>query len=107
VRAEWAEASIGRRVIFALSAAYWLGMLFLLVLALPSSDSGAAAGRIVGFYLSPLILAIIVRLGYVLFSRRRPRPPIVSWWVLVIGAALGLLLGLQRAVGTIADRAGT
>ena len=107
MRAEWTEASIGRRVIFALAAAYWLGMLFLAVLALPSSDSGAEAGSIVGFYFSPLIIAFVVRIGYVVFSRRRPRPPVVSWWVLVIGAALGLLLGLQRAVATIADRAGT
>ena len=94
-------------MIFALSAAYWVGMLVLLALALPSSDGGREAGRIVGFFFTPLLFAIVLRVGYVLLSRRRPRPRVLSWWVLVIGAAIGLLLGLQRAVATIADRAGT
>jgi hypothetical protein len=93
-----------RRTLFVVSAAYWLGILPLLGISLTQAQSGYEAGRIAGFYLGPLIIAIVIRVVYVVVSRRRPRPPIWSWWVLVIGAALGVLLTFQRAAVDVADR---
>lgn len=105
MRAEWAEASVGRRILFALSGVYWGGMLVLLVLGVASGITGYEAGRLTGLYFAPLVLALVIRIGFVLLSRRRPRPRIISWWVLVIGALIGVVLALQRAVVLLADRA--
>ena len=105
MRAEWSNASFARRALFVVSAAYWLGIVLLLVISLTQAQGGYEAGRVLGFYLGPLIIAIVIRVVYVLVSRRRPRPPIWSWWVLVIGAALGVVLTLQRAAVDVADRA--
>lgn len=106
MRAEWAGASLVRRTLFVLSAVYWIGILLLLVISLTQAQGGYEAGRILGFYLGPLIIAIVVRVVYALVSRRRPRPSIMSWWVLVIGAALGVVLTFQRAAVDVSDRAG-
>lgn len=106
MRAEWREASIGRRTVFALSAAYWAGMVVLAMLGLASAETGYEAGRIVGFYFTPVLIAVVIRVGYALLRwRRRPRSRIWSWWIWVIGAVIGLFLVLQRAVVTLADRA--
>jgi chromate transport protein ChrA len=105
VRAEWSNASRARRALFALSAAYWLAILLLIVISLTQAQGGYEAGRILGLYLGPLIIAIVIRMVYVLVSRGRPRPPIWSWWVLVIGAALGVALTFQRAAVDVSERA--
>ena len=98
MREEWAAAGLGRRILFVLAALYWIGMAILLVLGVASARSPYATGAIVGFYVAPLLIAAVVRGVYVLLSRRRPRPPFWSWWLLVIGAALGLILTIQRTV---------
>jgi chromate transport protein ChrA len=92
-------------MLFVVSAVYWIGILLLLVISLTQAQGGYEAGRNLGFYLGPLIIAMVVRVVYVLVSRRRPRPPIWSWWVLVIGAALGVVLTFQRAAVDVANRA--
>ena len=106
MRAEWSGASLARRALFVLSAVYWLGILALLIVSLTQAEGGYEAGQVVGFYASPLLISIVIRAVYALGSRRRPRPPIWSWWVLVIGAALGVVLTIQRAAIDVADRAG-
>ena len=105
MREEWADAGIGRRILFALAALYWVAMLALLVIAAVNAGSSYEAGAALGFYFTPLLFAAVLRGAYVLFSRQRPRPRFWSWWLLVIGAALGLILTLQRAATAVAERA--
>ena len=105
MREEWAGAGLGRRVVFGLAGLYWVAMLVLFALAALAGGSGYRAGVALGFYFSPLLIAAIIRGGYVLVSRRRPRPRFRSWWLLVIGMVIGLLLAVQRAVVAMSERA--
>jgi hypothetical protein len=105
MREEWAAAGLGRRAVFGLAGVYWVAMLVLFVLAALSGGSGYRAGVALGFYFTPLVLAAIVRGAYVLISRRRPRPRFWSWWILVIGMVIGLILAVQRAMVVVAERA--
>ena len=102
---EWASAGWSRRLLFAVSALYWLLMLALFAANVLRADSGYQAGIVLGFYFTPLFLAAVIRAGYVLLSRRRPRPPFWSWWLFVTGAAIGVLVAVQRAVAIMAERA--
>lgn len=94
--AEWQEAGWGRRTVFLIAAIYWMAMLALAIASLPAAGSAAEITLVLGFYLVPLVYAFIVRLVYVALSPRRPRPPVWSWWVLVIGALLGILVTVAR-----------
>jgi len=71
-------------------------MLGLAVLSLPLARSAQEIILFLGFYLVPLLYALIIRLAFVALSSRRPRPRIRSWWVLVIGALLGILITVAR-----------
>ena len=102
MREEWASAGTGRRVLFGLAAAYWIGFVVLFVVAVASARNSYDAGVLLGFYFTPLVFAAVIRGVYVLLSRRRPRPRFWSWWLLVIGAALGLILAVQRTVAALA-----
>lgn len=93
---EWAEAGWGRRTVFVIAATYWMAMLALAIASLPAARSAAEITLVLGFYLVPLLYALIVRLAYVALSPRRPRPRLRSWWVLVIGALLGILVTVAR-----------
>jgi hypothetical protein len=105
VREEWASTGVGRRIVFGLSALYWLAMVGLFGASLPAVDADYEAGRALGFFFTPLLLAAVVRAGYVLLSRSRPRPRFWSWWLLVIGAAIGIVLAVQRAALILAEQA--
>lgn len=94
--AEWAGAGTGRRTVFVIAALYWMVMLALAVASLPAVGSAAEVTLVLGFYLVPLLYALIIRLVYVAISSRRPRPRVWSWWVLVIGALLGILVTVAR-----------
>ena len=96
MRAEWDDAGWGLRTVFVIAALYWMAMLALAVASLPAARSAAEVTLVLGFYLVPLLYAVILRLAYVALSRRRPRPRIRSWWVLVIGALLGILVTVAR-----------
>ena len=96
MRAEWQDAGWGVRTVFFIAAAYWTAMLLLTVLSLPLARSVYEVILIVGFYLVPLLYAFVGRLAWVAFTRRRPRPRPWSWWVLVIGALLGILITVAR-----------
>lgn len=93
---EWAEAGWGRRTVFVIAAIYWMAMLALAVASLPAARSGAEITLVLGFYLVPLLYALIIRLAYVALTSRRPRPRLRSWWVLVIGALIGILVTVAR-----------
>jgi drug/metabolite transporter (DMT)-like permease len=94
--AEWAEAGWGRRTVFVIAAIYWMTMVALAVASLPTARSAAEMTLVLGFYLVPLLYALIIRLAFVALSPRRPRPRVRSWWVLVIGALLGILVTVAR-----------
>ena len=96
MRTEWAETGAWSRSLFVIAAIYWTAMAVLFVLSLPVVRSGYELGLVFGFYFVPLAYALVIRVGYALLSRRRPRPRIRSWWVLVIGALLGLLITTAR-----------
>ena len=96
MRTEWAEAGTWSRSLFVIAAIYWTAMALLFFLSLPVVRNGYEVGLVFGFYFVPLGYALVIRVGYALFSRRRPRPRIRSWWVLVIGALLGLLITTAR-----------
>lgn len=93
---EWAEAGWGRRTVFVIASLYWVAMLGLAVLSLPLARSAEEITLVLGFYLVPLLYALIIRLVFVALSSRRPRPRVRSWWVLVIGALLGILVTVAR-----------
>jgi amino acid transporter len=105
MREEWAAAGHGKRILFGASALYWLAMVGLFVASLTSVRSSYDAGLALGFYFSPLLLAAVIRGAYVLLSRSRPRPRFRSWWLLVIGMALGIVATFQRAAEILAERA--
>lgn len=105
MRREWAEAGIGRRLMFGLAALYWIAMIALAVANVASAATGYDSGRILGFFFSPLLFAGVIRGIHVLLSRRRPRPRFWSWWILVIGMVIGLLLAVQRAAVALGERA--
>ena len=94
--AEWQEAGWGRRTVFVIAAVYWMAILALAVASMPAARSAAEITLVLGFYLVPLLYALIIRLVYVAVSSRRPRPRVRSWWVLVIGALLGILVTVAR-----------
>jgi hypothetical protein len=93
---EWQEAGWGQRTVFVIATLYWMVMLALAVASLPAARSAAETTLVLGFYLVPLVYALIVRLAFVALSSRRPRPRVWSWWVLVIGALLGILVTVAR-----------
>lgn len=93
---EWQEAGWGQRTVFVIAAFYWMTMVALAVASLPAARSAAEITLVFGFYLVPLLYALSVRLLFVALSARRPRPRIRSWWVLVIGALLGILVTVAR-----------
>ena len=78
---QWAEAGWGRRTVFVIASVYWVAMLGLAVLSLPLARSAQEIILFLGFYLVPLLYALIIRLAFVALSSRRPRPRIRSWWV--------------------------
>lgn len=94
--AEWQEAGWGRRTVFVIAALYWMVMLALAVASLPGVGSAAEVTLVLGFYLVPLLYAFLLRAAFVALSARRPRPRLRSWWVLVIGALLGILITVAR-----------
>lgn len=94
--AEWAEAGWGRRTVFVTATLYWVAMLALAIVSLPATRSAEEITLVLGFYLVPLLYALIIRLAFVAVSSRRPRPRVRSWWVLVIGALLGILVTVAR-----------
>ena len=94
--AEWQEAGWGQRTVFVIAATYWMAMLALAVASLPAARSAAEITLVLGFYLVPLLYALVLRVAYVAVSRRRPRPRVRSWWVLVVGALLGILVTVAR-----------
>lgn len=96
MRAEWDDAGWYLRSVFVIAALYWMAMLALAVASLPAARSAAEITLVLGFYLVPLLYALIIRVAYVALSPRRPRPRIGSWWVLVIGALLGILVTVAR-----------
>jgi 4-hydroxybenzoate polyprenyltransferase len=93
---EWQEAGWGQRTVFVIAAIYWMAMLALAVASLPAARSAAEITLVLGFYLVPLLYALVIRVAYVAVSRRRPRPRVRSWWVLVVGALLGILVTVAR-----------
>lgn len=99
---EWQEAGWGRRTVFVIAALYWMAMVALAVASLPAARSAAEITLVLGFYLVPLLYALVIRVAYVALSRRRPRPRILSWWVLVIGALLGILVTVARITVPVA-----
>jgi amino acid permease len=105
MRQEWSEAGPGQRIVFGLAAAYWLLIVVLAIAAIVNAGSGERAGFVLGTVLSPLLLALIARAAYAFLSRRRPRPRVWSWWILVIGAAISLVSEFGRVASDIADRA--
>ncbi len=105
MRDEWAQAGLGRRMLFGLAAVYWIGVLVLFGAAVVTAGSAYESGLALGFYFTPLLFAAIGRGLYKLLSSRRPRPRFWSWWLLVIGAAIGLLLTIQRVAAAMAERA--
>lgn len=96
MRREWSEAGWWSRSLFAIGATYWAAMLALFVLSLPLARDVLEIGLVLGFYFVPLAYAVVVRGLYVALSRRRPRPRLRSWWLLVIGALLGILVTVAR-----------
>jgi 4-hydroxybenzoate polyprenyltransferase len=93
---EWQEAGWGQRTVFVIAAIYWMAMLALAVASLPAARSAAEITLVLGFYLVALLYALVIRVAYVAVSRRRPRPRVRSWWVLVVGALLGILVTVAR-----------
>lgn len=96
MRTEWENAGWGLRTAFAIAALYWMAMVALAVASLPAARSAAEITLVLGFYLVPLLYALVLRLAYVGLSRRRPRPRVRSWWVIVFGALLGILVTVAR-----------
>lgn len=99
---EWQEAGWGRRTVFVIAALYWVAMLGLAVISLPVARSAEEITVVLGFYLVPLLYALLVRAAFVALSARRPRPRVRSWWVLVIGALLGILVTVARITVPVA-----
>ena len=100
--AEWQDAGWGQRTVFVIAATYWMAMLALAVASLPAARSAAEITLVLGFYLVPLLYALVLRVAYVAVSRRRPRPRVRSWWVLVVGALLGILVTVARITAPVA-----
>ena len=100
--AEWAEAGWGRRTVFVIATLYWVTMLGLAVISLPLARNAEELTLVLGFYLVPLLYALIIRVAFVALSSRRPRPRVRSWWVLVIGALLGILVTVARITVPVA-----
>jgi hypothetical protein len=100
VRAEWESAGWGARTVFAIAAVYWVAMVLLFLLSVRFAGSLGEIGVVAGFYFVPLFYAAIVRLVFSVVSRRDPPPRIWSWWLLVIGALLGLLITVARVAMT-------
>lgn len=96
MRTEWANAGAWSRSLFVIAAIYWTAMALLFLVSLPVVRNGYELGLVFGFYFVPLGYALVIRVAHSLLSRRRPRPRIRSWWVLVIGALLGLLITTAR-----------
>ena len=99
---EWQEAGWGQRTVFVIATLYWMVMLALAVASLPAARSAAEITLVLGFYLVPLLYALVLRVAYVAVSRRRPRPRVRSWWVLVVGALLGILVTVARITAPVA-----
>ena len=100
--AEWQDAGWGQRTVFVIAALYWMAMVALAAASLPAARSAAEVTLVIGFYLVPLLYAFLIRLVYVALSRQRPRPRIRSWWVLVTGALLGILVTVARITAPVA-----
>lgn len=96
MRSEWAEAGWGSRSLFVIAAIYWAAVAVLLLLSLPLARNANEIALVIGFYVVPLAYALAFRGIYVAFSRRRPRPRLWSWWLLVLGALLGILITVAR-----------
>lgn len=96
MNAEWQDAGWGQRTVFVIAALYWMVMLALAIASLPAVGSAAEVTLVLGFYLVPLLYAFLLRAAYVALFPRRPRPRLRSWWVLVVGALLGILVTVAR-----------
>lgn len=88
---EWREATWTRRIVFALSAllfAFWLGGI--VIVGIAGRASAEAIGYAVGQLVAALAIAAIGRGVYVSLLRRDR--PFLSWWILVAGALLVIVL---------------
>lgn len=98
LREEWVDAGWASRTLFVTGGLYWLAMVAFFVVTVPAARSLAEVGLVLGFYFVPLFYAVVLRGAYVLVTRSRRRPPrLVSWWLLVIGALVGILFTVARA----------
>jgi hypothetical protein len=93
MRSEWAAAGWGSRSGFALASLYWLAMLVLFLFSLRFANGAGELLEITGFYFVPLLYAGLIRGGLVLVT---PRRRFWSWWLLVIGALIGILVTIAR-----------
>lgn len=96
LREEWIDAGWASRTLFVTGGIYWIGMTALFLVTLLAVAGPAEALLVFGFYYVPLFYAFVLRGLYVLFWPSRRRPRLVSLWLLVIGAMLGILFTVAR-----------
>lgn len=96
LREEWIDSGWASRTLFVTGGIYWIGITALFLLTLPAVAGPAEAVLVFGFYYVPLFYAFVLRGLYVLFWPARRRPRLVSLWLLVIGAMLGILFTVAR-----------
>ena len=96
LRREWADAGLAARSVFVIAAIYWLLAVLITILTLPRVRNAYELVLVIGFYFVPLLYAVVLRAVYVFVRRGPRRPPLVSWWVLVLGALLAILVSVAR-----------
>jgi hypothetical protein len=92
--AEWEEAGWGSRTAFVIAALYWAAMVALFLFSLRFAGTVGEIVEIAGFYFVPLVYAMVLRAASVAFLRRSRG--FWSWWLLVIGAVVGILVTVSR-----------
>ena len=86
-------------------SAYLTGLLFLVLLSLPTADDrdGEGSSYVIGYVFARvaiiLALALLVRAAYVKLIRRDDRA-IVSPWIFAIAVPVALVLAAGRAAGS-------